>query len=50
MLHPALDSLDTKEYYKTLDPRFVSFFQDQHRKSEFDLCFNTNFKEYEIAK
>ena len=50
MLHPAISDLDSEEYYKTLDPRFVSFFQDQHRKSEFDLCFNTNFKEYEIAK
>ncbi|MBF8457731.1 ChbG/HpnK family deacetylase [Kaistella sp. G5-32] len=50
MLHPALNEFDNKEYYKTLDPRFVTFFQDAHRKSEYDLCFNENFKEYEIAE
>ncbi len=50
MLHPALANCDYSEYYKTLDPRFVSFFIDAHRKSEFELCFNKNFKEYEIAK
>lgn len=49
MLHPALSNLDTEEYYQTLDARFVMFFQNSHRKSEFDLCFNKNFKEYEIA-
>lgn len=50
MLHPALPNLDSQEYYRMLDPRFVTFFIDQHRKSEFDLCFNKNFENYEIAK
>lgn len=50
MLHPALSHLDSLEYYQTLDARFVTFFQDSHRKSEFDLCFNPNFEEYEIAE
>ena len=50
MLHPALTENDSAEYYQTLDPRFVTFFQDPHRKSEFDLCFNPNFAAYEIAK
>ena len=50
MLHPALTENDSAEYYQTLDPRFVTFFQDPHRKSEFDLCFNPNFEAYEIAK
>ena len=50
MLHPALNEFDNKEYYKTFDPRFVTFFQDEHRKDEYDLCFNENFKEYEIAE
>lgn len=50
MLHPALSNLDSKDYYQTLDSRFVTFFNDQHRKSEFDLCFNKNFEDYEIAK
>ena len=49
MLHPAMSNLDTAEYYETLDPRFVTFFHDPHRKSELDLCFNKNFEEYEIA-
>ncbi|MFC6267090.1 carbohydrate deacetylase [Frigoriflavimonas asaccharolytica] len=49
MLHPALSDLDSPEYYQNLDPRFVAFFENPHRKSEFDLCFNTQFKEYEIA-
>ena len=47
MLHPALSNLDSPEYYQTLDPRFVTFFNNPHRKSEFDLCFNKNFEEYE---
>ena len=50
MLHPALNSFDSTEYYKILDPRFVTFFQDSYRKKEYDLCFNKNFKEYEIAE
>lgn len=50
MLHPALPNLDSFEYYQTLNPRFVSFFQNSHRKSEFDLCFDQHFKEYEISK
>lgn len=50
MLHPALSHLDSLEYYQTFDARFVTFFQDSHRKSEFDLCFNPNFEEYEIAE
>lgn len=49
MLHPALANLDSPEYYQTLDPRFVTFFNDPHRKSEFDLCFNKNFEDYEIS-
>ncbi len=49
MLHPALQNLDSPEYYQTLDPRFVTFFNDPHRKSEFDLCFNKNFEDYEIS-
>lgn len=48
MLHPALSDLDSPEYYQTLHPRFVSFFQNSSRKSEFDLCFDERFKEYEI--
>lgn len=43
MLHPALPNLDNCDYYKTLDPRFVEFLKNPHRKSEFDLCFDKNF-------
>lgn len=44
MLHPGLPNLDSVCYFETLDPRFVKFLKDTHRKSEFDLCFNENFK------
>ena len=48
MLHPALSDLDSPEYFQTLAPRFVTFLQNSHRKSEFDLCFDKNFESYEI--
>ncbi|KEY17790.1 carbohydrate deacetylase [Kaistella antarctica] len=48
MLHPALINLDSEDYYQTLDPRFVSFFQNSYRKSEFDLCFDERFKDFKI--
>lgn len=50
MVHPALPNLDTPEYFETLDPRFVEFLKESHRKSEFDLCFDENFGKYEIGK
>ena len=50
MLHPALPNLDNSDYFETLDPRFVEFLKDSHRKSEFDLCFDENFEKYEIVK
>lgn len=48
MLHPALSDLDSEDYYQTLDPRFVDFFKNPHRKSEFDLCFDERFNDFEI--
>lgn len=50
MLHPALPNLDSLEYYNALDPRFSGFFNNAHRKSEYDLCFNKKFDDYEIAE
>lgn len=50
MLHPGLPNLDSVDYFETLDPRFVEFLKNSHRKSEFDLCFDENFEKYEIGK
>ena len=44
MLHPALAEFDSAVYYKSLNPRFVEFFNSSHRKSEFDLCFDERFR------
>ena len=49
MLHPALMDLDNSDYFKTLNPRFVEFLKNPHRKSEFDLCFDENFKDFETT-
>ena len=46
MLHPGLPNLDSVDYFDTLDPRFVEFLKDAHRKSEFDLCFDRKFEKY----
>ncbi len=50
MLHPALPNIDKPEYFETLDPRFVEFLKDSHRKSEFDLCFDENFEKFKFEK
>ena len=44
MLHPALTEFDSAAYYKSLNSRFVEFFNSSHRKSEFDLCFDERFR------
>ena len=46
MLHPGLANLDSVDYFETLDPRFVEFLKDSHRKSEFDLCFDERFTSF----
>ncbi|KIA89936.1 carbohydrate deacetylase [Kaistella jeonii] len=48
MVHPALAEFDSAAYYETLNPRFVEFFKNPHRKFEFDLCFDKNFTDYKI--
>lgn len=48
MVHPALTELDSATYYKSLNPRFVEFFNSSHRKSEFDLCFDERFTHYNL--
>ena len=47
MLHPSIQGLDDKDYLKSLHPRFVIFFNDKFRTTEFELCFNKNFEKYE---
>ncbi len=47
MLHPSISGIDDEEYLKSLDSRFITFFQDKARKEEFELCFDKNFKNYE---
>ena len=47
MLHPSIQGIDDENYLKTLDPRFVTFFNDPFRTTEFELCFNKNFENYE---
>jgi len=44
MLHPSLIELDRNE--KNLDSRFIDFLNSPYRTQEFELCFNTKFKEY----
>ena len=46
MVHPAILGLDSAEYFKSLDERFVKFLKDDHRKSEYDLCFDENFENF----
>lgn len=46
MLHPGLSNLDSVDYFESLDPRFVEFLKNSHRKSEFDLCFDENFRTF----
>ncbi len=50
MLHRGLSNLDSVDYFESLDPRFVEFLKNSHRKSEFDLCFDENFEKHEITK
>lgn len=47
MLHPSIQGIDDEKYLKTLDPRFITFFDDEFRRKEFELCFNPNFENYE---
>ncbi|MPN46714.1 hypothetical protein SDC9_194311 [bioreactor metagenome] len=47
MLHPSINGLDSDEYLQKLDPRFVSFFKDISRTTEFELCFNKEFEAFE---
>lgn len=47
MLHPCIQGIDDEKYLKTLDPRFITFFEDEFRKKELELCFNPNFENYE---
>lgn len=49
MLHPGLPNLDSVDYFETLDPRFVEFLKDSHRKSEFDLCFDKSFASFRMG-
>ena len=46
MVHPGILGLDSPEYFQTLDNRFVDFLQDDHRKSEYELCFDQRFAKY----
>ena len=46
MVHPAILGLDSAEYFKSLDERFVKFLQDEHRKPEYDLCFDKKFENF----
>ena len=46
MVHPAILGLDSAEYFKSLDERFVKFLKDDHRKSEYDLCFDERFEHF----
>lgn len=46
MVHPGILGLDSTKYFKTLDERFVQFLQDDHRKSEFVLCFDKKFENF----
>ena len=46
MVHPAILGLDSAEYFTSLDERFVEFLQDDHRKSEYDLCFDKKFENF----
>ena len=46
MVHPAILGLDSTEYFIGLDERFVKFLKDEHRKSEYDLCFDENFENF----
>ncbi len=46
MVHPAILGLDSAEYFKGLDERFVKFLKDEHRKSEYDLCFDKKFENF----
>ena len=46
MVHPAILGLDSAEYFKSLDERFVKFLQDEHRKSEYDLCLDERFENF----
>lgn len=50
MLHPAGNALDDPLYFESLDRRFELFLKVEHRKSEFDLCFNQEFQNYETTK
>ncbi len=47
MLHPSISGIDDETYIKSLAPRFITFFQDENRKEEFELCFNKGFENYE---
>ena len=49
MLHPGLPNLDSVDYFENLDPRFVEFLKDSHRKSEFDLCFDKSFASFRMG-
>ena len=46
MVHPAILGLDSAEYFKSLDERFVKFLKDDHRKSEYYLCFDERFEHF----
>lgn len=46
MVHPAILGLDSAEYFKSLDERFVKFLKDDHRKAEYDLCFDERFENF----
>lgn len=46
MVHPGIIGIDSPEYFESLDDRFVSFLKDDHRKSEFDLCFDEQCESY----
>ena len=46
MVHPGILGLDSAEYFESLDQRFVQFLKDEHRKSEYDLCFDKKFENF----
>lgn len=46
MVHPSILGLDSAEYFKSLDERFIKFLKDNHRKSEYDLCFDKKFENF----
>ncbi|MDP2454941.1 MULTISPECIES: carbohydrate deacetylase [unclassified Kaistella] len=46
MVHPGILSIDSAEYFESLNERFATFLKDGHRKSEYGLCFDKRFENF----